>query len=778
MLGDTNFQTNNLTTNGAISYLNITIGNKEYQVALTGNAGGLVIVNWSNAGGTFTANTENHISDTSSYTYTLPTSPLDGAKVVVIDALNNFFTYNQTINRNGTTTIIGEDAQLYTSYVCRNSGGMYIFTYQSASTTWILQTNIMNQPVVDWATNTAGTMLANTTNHIFNTSAQTYTLPTTPFDGTIVKFSDSNNNFATYNQVVSAGGTGTISFNGYSSTTTFNCTANNGFYQFEYQSQDNTWTVISNQQQATTQSQVSLYLDSAGGSYVSTPISGTIIPAPVTTTQTTITTGSRTNTNNVQVATFLLNANTLPSTTIAGGTWYVNTYAQANNTTVSYYWVLSYVQSNGTSGKTQIASSSATPTAITVGSTTLTTNLITVPQTTLPDSTYRIVLDLYCNFAGTSRSATFYYRSTTVPYVYTTFIPSSQYSWSSVGEGSTGYLPATGNAFFGVAAGYQNTGSYNVGVGLLSLYNNSGTGNTAVGYNTLPNSTTGYYNTAIGYNAASTLTSSTGNTIVGANSYQQGTGSANTIVGAYAGYSMTGGNYNTVVGFNAASGLQSGTGNIILGANATPNVSTGSYQLVIGDSNFGQGNLSYTGISTTYFPYLNIQVGNTGYQNRLSNFAPIGQIFAYVDRVQGTTTASLSATKFYTTPYSLIVVGAQYFGGLAGPDTIGTYYTNFTAPLPGSYTVTVGSYICGNATANAQFTITRGGSTIVYNQSKTPNTDPGVCGIAFITSFWNGWQAGDVLTIQTNDHTGGAYPSSLTDTTTSRCGSLTILYNG
>ena len=166
----------------------------------------------------------------------------------------------------------------------------------------------------------------------------------------------------------------------------------------------------------------------------------------------------------------------------------------------------------------------------------------------------------------------------------------------SIFVGSTvPYVLNSYNACVGYSGMYSiNGGTGNVSVGTYALGNCViGSNNVAVGTNSLA-SCTGSSNTAIGVNSSFNLLGNTGNTTVGFNSYLQGTGLFNTVIGAYAGYSMTGANYNTILGYNAGSGLKTGTGNIIIGAN-TMSKASGSYQFILGDTNFQASVVGITG---------------------------------------------------------------------------------------------------------------------------------------------------------------------------------------
>ena len=178
-----------------------------------------------------------------------------------------------------------------------------------------------------------------------------------------------------------------------------------------------------------------LFLDTAGGAYTSTPITGTLIEDPNTGTITTIT-GSLTNTTR-HVASFTTPAGYLTSNRIDTGFWLLHLYAYGS-TSVSYRFDLSYVDADGTSNKTLIVSGAGGETFLTAGQQ-MTGNSIYVPVTILPDVTKRIVIDLYVTATG-NRSFTFEFRDGTVSHVHTT-LPTG----ASASDGLFGVLNMDGD---------------------------------------------------------------------------------------------------------------------------------------------------------------------------------------------------------------------------------------------------------------------------------------------------------------------------------------------
>ncbi len=169
------------------------------------------------------------------------------------------------------------------------------------------------------------------------------------------------------------------------------------------------------------------------------------------------------------------------------------------------------------------------------------------------------------------------------------------------------------NALSANTAGYSNTAS---GTSALSA-NTTGFNNTAVGTLALPANTTGSRNTAIGTLAISANTTGSRNTAVGTLALSANTaGNDNTACGYHALYSNVAGT-NTACGSNALRSNTTGGENIALGFYAGSNLTTGSYNITI-------GNLGVPGEAST------IRIGSL--QNR-----------TFIDGIRGVTTGNANA---------------------------------------------------------------------------------------------------------------------------------------
>ena len=135
--------------------------------------------------------------------------------------------------------------------------------------------------------------------------------------------------------------------------------------------------------------------------------------------------------------------------------------------------------------------------------------------------------------------------------------------------------------------------SDNVAVGFEALYSNqptsafTGYDNTASGTQALRSNTTGSSNTASGFHALYSNTRGVSNTAVGAGALAANTGGVssesfyNTAVGAGALSANTMGQQNIALGYDAGSGITSGAYNILIGNSG---VSTDIYAIRIGST--------------------------------------------------------------------------------------------------------------------------------------------------------------------------------------------------
>ena len=142
-----------------------------------------------------------------------------------------------------------------------------------------------------------------------------------------------------------------------------------------------------------------------------------------------------------------------------------------------------------------------------------------------------------------------------------------------------------GNTAYGYSALHVSTiASNNTAVRALALFENATGGfNTAVGVGTLYNNTTAGENTAVGYQALENNTTGIKNTAIGVNALDQNiAGPGNTAVGAAALFNNNS-NYNTAVGYQALHN-STGNNNIAIGSSAGSNLTTGSYNIDIGDT--------------------------------------------------------------------------------------------------------------------------------------------------------------------------------------------------
>lgn len=208
-------------------------------------------------------------------------------------------------------------------------------------------------------------------------------------------------------------------------------------------------------------------------------------------------------------------------------------------------------------------------------------------------------------------------------------------------QGTKRFAHSYGNTslFIGNSAGnFTHTGSENVSVGRSTLTSltsgirntavgsaaltavTSAEGNSAVGRSALTRLSTGNNNTAVGTNTLFYNVSATANSALGNGALFYVTGSYNTAVGDSAGYGVlgssnitgntiigrragqilqTGANYNVLLGYQAGDNITTGARNIIIGYNTDAASATGSDQLNIGNTIYGDLSTGNVGIGTT-----------------------------------------------------------------------------------------------------------------------------------------------------------------------------------
>lgn len=185
-----------------------------------------------------------------------------------------------------------------------------------------------------------------------------------------------------------------------------------------------------------------LYLDSAGGT--GGGISGTLSDTITTGTQTSISSGSQSNTT-LLMGSFVTPEGFTSATIVIAGIWDLAIYASSNSTNGSctFYYDLYYVDSDGSSNPVLVATGS--PAAATAVSTTHVesySSSLAVPLISIPDLTKRFKINIYGVFTGNNRSMTFYFRDSTISHIHTTL------AFNAVGDtgptGPTGPIGATG----------------------------------------------------------------------------------------------------------------------------------------------------------------------------------------------------------------------------------------------------------------------------------------------------------------------------------------------
>ncbi|MBU6214370.1 DUF5011 domain-containing protein [Patescibacteria group bacterium] len=182
------------------------------------------------------------------------------------------------------------------------------------------------------------------------------------------------------------------------------------------------------------------------------------------------------------------------------------------------------------------------------------------------------------------------------------------------------------NFFIGNLAGYKNTSGYNnFFVGNSAGYSNDGGAiNTFIGPNAGKNNYIGSNNFFVGNSAGFSNFSGGSNVFLGTSAgYTNYTGSNNLFFGTQAGSSNYTGNYNTFIGYQTGTYNSSGGNNVGVGYNTLFNVTTGSDNYMLGDTQNSGGNNITTGGNNILLGY-NAGIGTT---TSTSNFLNLGNSF-------------------------------------------------------------------------------------------------------------------------------------------------------
>lgn len=143
--------------------------------------------------------------------------------------------------------------------------------------------------------------------------------------------------------------------------------------------------------------------------------------------------------------------------------------------------------------------------------------------------------------------------------------------------------PEIPSLYIGAGSGENATGSFNLGVGALTLSNNGATHNTAIGYSVLNANTMGHQNVGVGSYALSDNTTGSNNIAMGSYALSSNlTGALNVAIGVGAMTLSEGANHNTVVGYEALSNSTNSSANTALGYRVLRFNTTGTDNTAIG----------------------------------------------------------------------------------------------------------------------------------------------------------------------------------------------------
>jgi trimeric autotransporter adhesin len=248
----------------------------------------------------------------------------------------------------------------------------------------------------------------------------------------------------------------------------------------------------------------------------------------------------------------------------------------------------------------------------------------------------------------------------------TTGINNAALGTGALTDDTTGsYNVAVGNgALQSNTTGFQNmaigaealtnniVGNFNMGIGFRALFMNTGSRNSAVGAAALRNNTTASDNTAIGSVALRENTTGENNTAIGAAALAQNTiAEENTAIGADALRNNTIGEQNTAIGAgtllvnNAHLNTATGAGALLSNVTGHGNTANGAFALsnnTSGDDNIALGNNAGSFLTTGNF---NIDIGNVGLagESRTIRIGNNLQTRTFIAGIRGVTTGVANA---------------------------------------------------------------------------------------------------------------------------------------
>jgi hypothetical protein len=186
-------------------------------------------------------------------------------------------------------------------------------------------------------------------------------------------------------------------------------------------------------------------MDTAGGTYTGTPITGSITVTPVTGTQTEITGTVSSGTH--LVASFITEVGAITDLTIDPGFWLLHTYGFAE-LDVYHFYKLYIVDADGTSNKTLVSEGSPTNATALSEEQALNSYINYVPLGVIGDLTKRGIIDLYIYTTGNNKDFTLEFRGDTFSHLHTTMAvePEVGPTGPTGAVGPTGPTGATGPA--------------------------------------------------------------------------------------------------------------------------------------------------------------------------------------------------------------------------------------------------------------------------------------------------------------------------------------------
>lgn len=137
----------------------------------------------------------------------------------------------------------------------------------------------------------------------------------------------------------------------------------------------------------------------------------------------------------------------------------------------------------------------------------------------------------------------------------------------------------------------------------------------------------------------------------------------------------------------------------------------------------------------------------------------------YCDQITAQTANTLSLVNLYGTVYTARSTYITFDSGTS----------SFTAQKTGCYKINFGGWRCSDGQGILRVVVTRSGTTVYDRTTQVSYND---CALFYADFYWNGFQAGDVITLYKNENNAAPQLTTPIESVEDKCGHLFIYYSG